>query len=60
MSKEEDVLQMFQTIKEQHGGLDVCINNAALSHVASILEGKTCDWREMFEVYVNVWCMCDI
>ncbi|KAL5477807.1 hypothetical protein EMCRGX_G024654 [Ephydatia muelleri] len=58
MSKEEDILQMFQTIKEQHGGLDVCINNAALSHIASILEGKTCDWREMFEVNVLGPCIC--
>ena len=49
---------MFQTIKEQHGGVDVCINNAGMSLVASILEGKTSDWRYMFEVHVCICVRC--
>ena len=53
LSKEDDILRMFQTINEEHGGVDVCINNAGMSHIASILEGKTSDWKEMFEVGVS-------
>ena len=41
---------MFAEIKEKYGGVDVCINNAGLAHLAPLLEGKTEDWKHMFEV----------
>lgn len=50
VSKEEEVVEMFAKIKSQFGGVDVCINNAGLSHCAPLVSGATSDWREMVEV----------
>ena len=41
---------MFATIEERYGRLDMCINNAGLAHAASVTEGETELWRDMFEV----------
>ena len=50
VSKEDQILSMFEKIKKQFGGVDVCINNAAVSHNASILTGNTDQWRHMYDV----------
>ena len=57
LTKEEEILAMFAKIKEQHGTVHVCINNAGLSHDAPLLTGKTEDWKNMFDVslYSNHW-----
>jgi len=47
---EEEILAMFEKIKSQFGGVDVCINNAGLAHDAPLLSGATSDWRNMMEV----------
>ncbi len=52
VTKEEEVLEMFEKIKAQTGGVDVCVNNAGLSHDAPLLAGATSDWREMIEVFL--------
>lgn len=41
---------MFAAIKAQHGGVDVCINNAGLAHPEPLLNGKTSDWKNMVDV----------
>ena len=41
---------MFEQIKKQYGGVDVCINNAGLGHDAPLLSGATEHWRNMLEV----------
>lgn len=41
---------MFAAIKAQHGGVDVCINNAGLAHPEPLLHGKTSGWKNMFDV----------
>lgn len=41
---------MFAAIKEQHSGVDVCINNAGLAHPESLLNGKTGGWKNMLDV----------
>ncbi|XP_063348626.1 dehydrogenase/reductase SDR family member 11-like [Pelmatolapia mariae] len=48
LSKEEEILAMFAAIKEQHKGLDVCINNAGLAHPIA-LNGKTIGWKNMMD-----------
>ncbi|XP_046580657.1 dehydrogenase/reductase SDR family member 11-like isoform X3 [Haliotis rubra] len=60
VSKEEDVLAMFQTIKADPdlGGVDVCINNAGLAHNDPLLTGSTQGWKHMLEVNVLGLCMC--
>ena len=50
MAKEEEVIAMFGKIKEQFGGVDVCVNNAGLAQDAPLLTGATSDWRQMTEV----------
>lgn len=41
---------MFAAIKAQHGGVDVCINNAGLAHPEPLLNGKTGGWKNMLDV----------
>ncbi|XP_070826804.1 dehydrogenase/reductase SDR family member 11-like [Chaetodon trifascialis] len=58
LSNEEEILSMFAAIKAQHGGVDVCINNAGLAHPESLLSGKTSGWRNMLDVNVLALCIC--
>lgn len=37
VSKDDDVINLFSTIKKQFGGVDVCINNAGVAHSPSIM-----------------------
>lgn len=53
LTNEEEILSMFATIKQQHGGVDVCINNAGLAHPESLLSGKTSSWKNMLDVRVS-------
>ena len=41
---------MFETIKSKHGGVDICINNAGLSHPAPLFSGSSEQWRNMLDV----------
>ena len=50
VSKEDQILAMFAKIKDEFGGVDVCISNAGVAIDAPLLTGKTEDWREMLEV----------
>ena len=50
ISKEEQILALYDNIKTEYGGADVCINNAGLSHNSPLLSGLTEDWREIMEV----------
>ncbi|XP_077996214.1 dehydrogenase/reductase SDR family member 11-like [Glandiceps talaboti] len=58
LRQEQDILAMFEEIKKNDGGVDVCINNAGLSHATTLLDGKTEDWREMLDVNVLALCIC--
>uniref|UniRef100_A0A3Q1FTZ4 Dehydrogenase/reductase SDR family member 11-like n=1 Tax=Acanthochromis polyacanthus TaxID=80966 RepID=A0A3Q1FTZ4_9TELE len=49
---------MFATIKAQHKGVDVCINNAGLSLHDSLLSGTTRGWRNMLDVNVLALSIC--
>uniref|UniRef100_A0A3Q4N2Z8 Uncharacterized protein n=1 Tax=Neolamprologus brichardi TaxID=32507 RepID=A0A3Q4N2Z8_NEOBR len=49
LTKEEEILAMFAAIKEQHKGVDVCINNAGLSHPEQLLSGKTSAWKNIMD-----------
>lgn len=44
---------MFKKIQKDLGGVDVCINNAGLSHCAPLLSGSTADWKNMLDVNFN-------
>lgn len=49
---------MFGKIKKEFGGVDVCVNNAGLSHDAPLLTGSTEQWRHMLDVNVLGLCVC--
>ena len=57
VSKEEEVLALYDSIKAEYGGADVCINNAGISHISPLLSGLTEDWREIMEVTFIVTLM---
>ena len=50
VAKEAEILSMFSTIKSEFGGVDVCINNAALAHVTPLSSGDADKFRHMLEV----------
>ncbi|KAE8295038.1 Dehydrogenase/reductase SDR family member 11 17-beta-hydroxysteroid dehydrogenase [Larimichthys crocea] len=58
LSNEEEILSMFAAIKEQHKGVDVCINNAGLAHAEPLLSGKTSGWKNMMDVNVLALSIC--
>ncbi|KAK8729135.1 hypothetical protein OTU49_008644 [Cherax quadricarinatus] len=58
VSKDSDILNLFSTIKQKFGGVDVCINNAGMSHNKSLLEGTPQEWREMLDINVVGLCLC--
>ncbi|XP_034033413.1 dehydrogenase/reductase SDR family member 11a [Thalassophryne amazonica] len=58
LSNEEDILSMFSAIKTLHKGVDVCINNAGLSHNEPLLSGRTECWRNMMDVNVLALAIC--
>lgn len=57
VSKEEEILALYDSIKAEYGGADVCINNAGLSHPSPLLSGQTEDWREIMEVNFLAACI---
>jgi len=58
VSKDEDIEEMFKWIKENHGGVDICVNNAGFSsdHTLQNLTGK--EMRAMLDVNVVGLTLC--
>lgn len=58
LTKDAEILSMFERIKNDFGGVDVCINNAGMSWNHSLLEGTPKEWREMLDLNVVALCLC--
>ncbi|GIY15752.1 hypothetical protein CDAR_266981 [Caerostris darwini] len=58
MTMESDILSMFDEIRRSFKRLDVCINNAGLSHDASLLTGNPKEWKNMIDVNVLALSIC--
>ncbi|XP_072041948.1 dehydrogenase/reductase SDR family member 11-like [Amphiura filiformis] len=58
VSQETEVLSMFKEIKEKYGGVDVCVNCAGVNYSTTILDGKTEEWKRMFDVNVVGLTIC--
>ncbi|KAK7086550.1 Dehydrogenase/reductase SDR member 11 [Halocaridina rubra] len=58
VTSDTDVMNLFSFIKKEYRGVDVCINNAGMSHNHSLLEGTPKEWREMLDVNVVALCLC--
>lgn len=55
---EEEILSMFDLIRREFGGVDVCVNNAGVGLFATLLSGSTADWRDMLEVNLLGTAVC--
>ncbi|KAL6059073.1 hypothetical protein STEG23_024066, partial [Scotinomys teguina] len=58
LSIEEDILSMFSAVRSQHGGVDICINNAGMARPDTLLSGSTSGWKDMFNVNVLALSIC--
>jgi len=58
LNNEEEILSMFEEIRQNFEKIDVCINNAGFSTDSPLLSGQTSDWRRMLEVNVLALCVC--
>lgn len=58
LREEKEIAAMFETVRQQVGGVDVLINCAGLGHDAPLLSGDKAHWREMLEVNVLALCHC--
>ena len=58
LTKESDIVSTFQKVKEEVGGVDVCVCSAGVGHKAPILDGKPDDFRHMWDVNVMGYVLC--
>ncbi|GIY02422.1 hypothetical protein CEXT_428211 [Caerostris extrusa] len=58
ISQETEILSLFSEIRQKFGRLDVCINNAGLSHDSPLVTGNTSDWKNMLDVNIMGLCIC--
>ncbi len=47
------IQEMGDRVREEHGKIDVLINNAGVGHLGAITEGKLEEWHNMFDVNVK-------
>nr|WP_072537825.1 3-oxoacyl-ACP reductase FabG [Anaerococcus mediterraneensis] len=53
VSKEDEVVSMFETIEKNFGSVDILINNAGISHFSLIQDMSFDKWREIMDVNLN-------
>ncbi|RXG57128.1 Dehydrogenase/reductase SDR family member 11 [Armadillidium vulgare] len=58
LTKEEDIRNLFVTIKKEFGGVDICINNAGLSNGKKLLDSTVEEMRELTNVNIIALCLC--
>ncbi|XP_019641172.1 PREDICTED: dehydrogenase/reductase SDR family member 11-like [Branchiostoma belcheri] len=58
LTVEAEIRAMFDDIQSQHGGVDVCINNAGLAIKAPLLSGSFEDFRTMTDVNILAPTLC--
>ena len=57
-SREEDIVQVFERIRNEWGGVRVLINNAGLGYQEDLAQGSAESWREMLNVNVLALTLC--
>ncbi|KAB7498683.1 Dehydrogenase/reductase SDR family member 11 [Armadillidium nasatum] len=58
LTKEDDIRNMFATIKKHFGGVDICINNAGLSNGKKLLDSTVEELHQMSNVNIIALCLC--
>ncbi|RXG56700.1 Dehydrogenase/reductase SDR family member 11 [Armadillidium vulgare] len=58
LTKDEEVIAVFDQIKKEYNGADVCINNAGFTNNKPLLSKRPAsEWREMLDVNVVALCL---
>lgn len=57
MTKEEEILQAFEYIKENFGPIHILINNAGGMGTTTLLDGDTALWKRTFDLNVLGLCI---
>ena len=52
LTKEEDIVKVFKWSKENLGPVHILVNNAGKTASANLTEGKTEDWKSVFDLNV--------
>lgn len=58
VSQPEEVAAMFETVREQFGGVDILINNAAIARQSLFTDTDYDEWRRTFAVNVDGMYLC--
>lgn len=58
LGSQDDVINMFETIKATSGSLDILINNAGIFPTAPLLEMSEKEWRDMFQANSDAVFYC--
>ena len=56
-SREEDILKVFEWTSKNLGPVHILINNAAASNQTTLMDGKTEDWKSVFDLNVIGLCI---
>ena len=57
MTKEEDILKVFKWSKDNLGPVHILVNNAGRVAHTNLTEGKTEDWKSVFDLNVLGLCI---
>lgn len=58
VSQPEEVAAMFETVREQLGGVDILVNNAAIARQSLFTDVDYGEWRRSFAVNVDGMFLC--
>jgi NADP-dependent 3-hydroxy acid dehydrogenase YdfG len=58
LTKEEDIIHMFQDIEKNNKVIDILINNAGMAKEDTVIAGKTEQWKDMIDVNVLGLSIC--
>jgi gluconate 5-dehydrogenase len=58
ISDEAAVAGTFARLRDQHGSLDVLVNNAAIVHEQGVLQVSPADWRSVLDVNLTGTFLC--
>lgn len=57
LTKESDILDAIQWVKDNLGSIDILINNAGLFKYNTLLKGETQEWKQTFDTNVLGLCI---
>jgi 3-oxoacyl-[acyl-carrier protein] reductase len=58
VSKQDEVISLFETIKKEFGGLDILVNNAGITRDSLIMRMREEDWEAVINVNLKGTFLC--